>query len=274
MTTEEKNNSANKTRITWEPSVAEMIRQRVFASRESCSSPEIEGRPFMVGVVGIPGAGKTISSFILESLLTDRKSDGSSADKDYGNCDDEDSSEEEKKSGLTTDGGRICAVVVPMDGYHYPLKVLRTFPDADDAVYRRGSPDTFDAAALKHDLQRIRSSHENVIGVPGFDHAKGDPEPNAHIFRRDEHNVIICEGLYLLHDEDGWNGVSDEFDLIVFVSADIDKCIDRVKIRNRCLPGYTPEEIDIRCDIVDRSNAETVMDSKSRADIVVESSAF
>ena len=31
--------------------------------------------------------------------------------------------------------------------------------------------------------------------IPGFDHAKGDPEPDAHAFDRNQHQVVIGEGL-------------------------------------------------------------------------------
>jgi len=54
----------------------------------------------------------------------------------------------------------------------------------------------------------------------------------------------------------------------------VDVCIERVKIRNQCIPGYTPEEIEVRCEKVDRVNAMTVMRSKDRAHVVVDSSAI
>ena len=78
-------------------------------------------------------------------------------------------------------------------------------------------------------------------------------------------------GLYLLHDEDGWETTKDLFDYSIFVDADVDMCIERVKIRNKCIPGYTEEEIEERCEIVDRVNAMTVDRSKKRADFVVQS---
>ena len=65
--------------------------------------------------------------------------------------------------------------------------------------------------------------------------------------------------------------ISSLFDLKIFIDGDVNSCIERLKIRNKCVPGYTPEEIDIRCDIVDRSNALTVMRSKSQADMIVKS---
>ena len=124
------------------------------------------------------------------------------------------------------------------------------------------------------DLHRIRQGKEHSISLPGFDHAVGDPEEGAHQFRRPEHNVVICEGLYLLHDEDGWDPVSSLFDLNIFVDANVDKCMDRLKIRNECIPGYTKEEIHVRVDAIDRKNAMTVQKSKDRANLIYRSAAF
>ena len=186
-----------------------------------------------------------------------------------------------------------------MDGYHYPLEVLRTMmntnPVLGDLIYRRGAPDTFDTFTLSNDLQRIRSKmsksskaflddDDDIIYIPGFDHSKGDPSPREHKFIRDEHQVVIMEGLYLhltdIGDEieqdairsvRGWNDISIQFDLKIFIDADLNSCIERLKIRNKCIPGYTPEEIDVRCDVVDRSNALIVLSKKSHADLVVRS---
>jgi pantothenate kinase len=83
----------------------------------------------------------------------------------------------------------------------------------------------------------------------------------------------LCEGLYLLHDEGGWETTKDFFDYNIFVDADVDTCIERLKIRNKCIPGYTEDEIEMRCEEVDRVNAMTVDRSKKRADLVVESVA-
>lgn len=46
-----------------------------------------------------------------------------------------------------------------------------------------------------------------------------------------------------------------------------------VKIRNKCIPGYTEAEIFKRVDEVDRVNAEKVEESKVFADHVVKSGA-
>lgn len=221
-------------KLTWEPSLSEDLRSRFREDRQGV--PE---NPFMVCVVGIPGSGKTTSAGILSELLDD-----------------------------------VGCMFMPFDGYHVPLEQLRKRPDAKDAIYRRGAPDTFDSSKLKDDLLKIRCGRGNRVLVPGFDHARGDPEPRKYSFQRSRHNIVVCEGLYLLHDKDGWEDIAELFDLSIYVDADLEICMERLKSRNKCIPGYTPEEIERRVDKVDRTNALTVMQSKARANYVVQSSAM
>jgi hypothetical protein len=63
-------------------------------------------------------------------------------------------------------------------------------------------------------------------------------------------------------------------ELTVFIDADVDICVQRLKIRNLCIPGYTKEEIELRCDAVDRVNAMTVLSSRGRATLIVSSAAL
>jgi len=228
---------------TWEAGIAQEIQQRIINE-----SRKDKTKPFLVGIVGIPGSGKSTSSSILSEVLSD--------------------------NGTTN-------IVMPMDGYHYPLSTLHAtsccsyaVDNAEDMIYRRGAPDTFDSKTLKIDLKRIKSGEEADIYIPGFDHAKGDPELDVYKFARAAHSVVICEGLYLLHQSDGWDGIDDSFDLTVFIDANVDVCVDRLKVRNLCIPGYTPKEIEVRCDAVDRVNAMTVLKSRERADFVVDSVAL
>lgn len=223
--------------LTWEQEVADKIRDQLYLKQmEDPSSTE----PLMVSVVGAPGSGKSTSVEVLEHLLQD-----------------------------------VGCLNMPFDGYHITMDQLKSMPNAADVIYRRGAPDTFDANGLKYDLLRIKCGDEDVIHVPGFDHAAGDPEPDAYQFERGQHNVVLCEGLYLLHDEDGWEefAAAKLFDYKIFVDADVDTCVERLKIRNKCIPGYTPEEILLRCEAVERVNAMTVNQSKKNADLIVQSAA-
>jgi len=179
-------------RKSWEPDIADRIAHRLEQFQED--------RPFMVALVGIPGCGKSVSAMILANELECRY---------HKSC-----------------------FVTPHDGYHYPLEYLKTLPDAEDVIYRRGAPDTFDVAALYHDLQRLRGeigtpsnggtsppAPEKVIRIPGFDHEHGDPEPDKHMFVRSMHLIVICEGLYLLHDHDGWENIASMFDFSIYISS-------------------------------------------------------
>lgn len=225
--------------LTWERDAECHIREMLTERRATCVEEDVKTSPLMISICGIPGSGKSTCAEILGNFLQD--------------------------SGC---------LVFPHDGYHYPIADLKKFPDADAAIYRRGAPDTFDAHKLLRDLHRIRFGHNEQVSLPGFDHAVGDPQENQHQFLRHKHQVVICEGLYLLHDHDGWEDVADYFDLNIFVDANVDKCMERVRIRNRCLPNYTPDEIDVRVNAVDRKNAMTVVQSKKRAHHVFRSAAF
>ena len=216
--------------VSWEPEAAKIIKQKQKEHQK------VNSRPFMVGVVGIPGSGKSTSCDILSAYLDD-------------------------------------SIVMPMDGYHLPMSVLELMQNSVEMIYRRGAPDTFDPSLLKKDLDRIVHGHEDIVCMPGFDHAKGDPEVDQHRFNRSSHQIVICEGIYLMHDDHGWEDIKSYFDWTIYIDADVDKCIARLKERNKCIPGYTPEEIEIRCDAVDRVNALTVERSRQYATQEVKSCA-
>mmetsp|Transcript_12254 Transcript_12254/g.13936 ORF Transcript_12254/g.13936 Transcript_12254/m.13936 type:complete len:237 (+) Transcript_12254:114-824(+) len=223
---------------TWEPGVAEILKEKCLQHAKLGMNTR---RPYLVSISGLPGSGKSTSAHILQRLVDD-------------------------------------CLVLPMDGYHYPLAVLKRMENPSDKIYRRGAPDTFDAERLRRDLLSIRNEAENgnegsrdAVKLPGFDHAAGDPEENAYCFSRGKHKVVIMEGLYMLHQAAGWKEISNLFDYKIFIDSDVDKCVATLKTRNKCIPGYTPEEIEMRCDQVDRENAMLVKLDKPHADLVVSS---
>lgn len=161
------------------------------------------------------------------------------------------------------------------DGYHLSLEELDKLEDSEDKIYRRGATDTFNPSALARDLERIAHGKEPTVHIPGFDHALGDPVTDQHTFERSRHQVVICEGLYLLHDRDGWEHIQKFLDWTIFIEADVDICIDRLKQRNKCIPGYTPEQIEVRCEEVDRVNAELAsLTAGKYASMVVQTGAI
>ena len=158
---------------TWEPEIAKIVLNLIEKKKR-----DSDVRPTMVGVVGMPGSGKTTSSIILANLLEERY--------------------------------EIPCTVLPMDGYHYSIAKLKSMDNSEDLIYRRGAPETFDANALRNDLNKIRYGDDDEVLIPGFNHEIGDPKPNEHKFeRRSAQDVVIVEGLYLLLDDAlfGWNGI-------------------------------------------------------------------
>jgi len=190
-----------------------------------------EDGPLLVAIVGPPGCGKTISAQVVAQMVPN-------------------------------------SLVLPMDGYHIPLSKLKSMPNGDEMVYRRGAPNTFDPAALRKDLLTLKAGSK-MVQFPGFDHAVGDPVAAQHVFEKSEHRVVIVEGLYLLHKDSGWAGTAELFDLTIFIESDVNECISRLKVRNQCIPGYSSAEINSRCEDVDRANAVLVKGDQHVADLVV-----
>ena len=262
---------ASNIKVTWEPDAAMHIHNLYKVSNPT--------RPLMIGVVGIPGSGKSTSCDILAELLQDEEKLHSHLESKSGNGNGNgnngnkkrrrnNNGKKNKDASASLDDMKqekpMKPLVMPMDGYHYSMAQLLEFPNAEDAIYRRGACDTFDSEGLARDLERIAHGLEPIVQIPGFDHARGDPTPAQHTFSRDEHNVVICEGLYLLHDQDGWERIQKYLDWTIYIKADVDMCIERLKERNKCIPGYTAEEIAIRCDAVDRVNALLASDTASK----------
>merc|ERR1711924_133217 len=194
---------------TWETGVAEQIRANAAARPADAAAHG----PYLVAVAGIPGSGKTTSSSVLAGLLPE-------------------------------------AIVIPFDGFHYYRKELLAMEDPDQKMYWRGAPETFNAELYRTKLQAVAgvglgSSTEGEgeaapakVEFPAFDHATADPEEGAVVFERSK-QIVIVEGIYTLLDTDKWAGLPLLYNLKIFVDSDIEKCIARLKIRNRCIPGYT-----------------------------------
>ncbi|CAG8624451.1 4361_t:CDS:2, partial [Racocetra persica] len=138
---------------------------------------------FLVAIAGIPGSGK---STLAKTLV-------------------------ERVNELV--GGNV-SVMVPMDGYHYPKKMLDTFPDPKEAYARRGAYWTFDAQGLLTLTEALRRPIDSsqTITAPSFDHGKGDPVEND-IEILPSHKLVIMEGLYLhLKEPPVWKSIASHMD--------------------------------------------------------------
>jgi pantothenate kinase len=190
----------------------------------------------VIGVVGLPGSGKSTIAAKLVAAVND-----STHSK--------------------------TAVALSMDGFHLSKAALAQFADPAAALARRGSPWTFDPAGLVDKLQQLRKNHTKSTTWPDFQHGVGDPVADA-ISVNPDAKLIIVEGLYLLHREHGWNlnGLLDE---CWYLDTSMDVSMERLVKRHMASWGFSREQALDRLAMNDRLNADIVLQSRARADWLV-----
>ncbi|XP_042006715.1 ATP-dependent kinase-like protein notR' isoform X2 [Salvia splendens] len=162
------------------------------------------------------------------------------------------------------------AIVLPMDGFHLYRRELDAMKDPEEAHARRGAPWTFAPGRLLRCLTSLRN--EGSVCVPSFDHGVGDPVEDD-IFVSLQHKVVIVEGNYLLLDEGAWRDVASLLDEKWFIDVDIHKAMQRV-LKRHISTGKPRDVAKWRIDYNDRPNAELIMNSKKRADLLIKSVDF
>jgi pantothenate kinase len=157
---------------------------------------------------------------------------------------------------------RTRAEVVPMDGFHLDNTVL----DARGMRARKGAPETFDAAGFIHLIRRLRDGVEVV--APIFDRSRDLAIAGAQVVAADC-QVVVCEGNYLLFDEDPWRELAPLWD----VSARLDVPMPELRARliQRWLShGLSRTTATRRATANDIPNAQRVIDHALPSDLVLE----
>jgi pantothenate kinase len=207
-----------------------------------------------VGIAGGPGSGKsTLASAICEKL----------------NLANEDT-----------------AVVIPMDGYHYSRAELRTMgaategPSYEELLARRGSPWTFNSAALCKKMSE--GKRMGTAKFPVYSREKSDPVDDPGVELSSENRIVLCEGNYLLSfDDPDWAPLASLFDEKWFICCD-DIRGQRDRLINRHLKTWTEEKTRMwgvgydgaaaKADANDMLNLQFINDgSKKHADRVIKS---
>lgn len=185
----------------------------------------------LLGVAGVPGAGKSTLAEALVAELARRHGDG-------------------------------WVAQVPMDGYHLADVQLERLGLRD----RKGAPATFDALGYAALLRRLREDPERDVYAPGFERVLEQPIAGAVVVRGGT-RLVVTEGNYLLLEGD-WREARDALDAVWFVDGD-DEVRRRRLLARHVEFGKTAEEAAAWVAAVDDRNAELVRERAGAADRVV-----
>ncbi|WP_439104492.1 AAA family ATPase [Celeribacter marinus] len=153
------------------------------------------------------------------------------------------------------------AQVVPMDGFHHDNDWL----DARDLRARKGSPETFDVEGFVALVRALKTGA--VTEYPLFDRTSDSVIQGAgHL--RDDADIVIVEGNYLLLNHDGWRDLHPLWDASIMLNVDAD--ILRGRLVQRWIDhGFSPKDAMAKARENDLKNAGTVIGDSIRATYIV-----
>lgn len=152
--------------------------------------------------------------------------------------------------------------LVPMDGYHLSNKELSALGRRE----RKGAPDTFDSHGFAALLERIASS-KNDIYFPVF-HREIEESIAAEGVVTSKTKIVLTEGNYLLHDQDGWKNVSPNLTESWYVEVNDELRLERLVDRHHFY-GKERQAAHDWAHGTDENNARLVAGTKALADFLV-----
>jgi pantothenate kinase len=149
-----------------------------------------------------------------------------------------------------------------MDGYHLSNKELDSLGRRD----RKGAPDTFDSFGYAALLQRIATTDENVY-FPVF-HREIEESIAAEGVVTAKTRIVLTEGNYLLHSQDGWKDVASILTESWYVEVDDVLRLERLVDRHHFY-GKERQAAHDWAHGTDENNARLVEGTKKLAEFLV-----
>jgi len=199
-------------------------------------------RRLMVAVAGAPGTGKSLFAAQLSWILNQNVISGT------------------------------AGLALAQDGFHHDGHYLkshfRNLPTGEQICLAdvKGAVDTFDVAALKQRVEQIRAGTTDV-GWPAYNRTSHEIIANRHRVPQ-RITVVVIEGSCLLLDAGPYAGLPQLFDLKIFLDTPGAKIISGLMARHMA-NGKSMDEAKAWIKKVDLPNAQLIMESKSRADVLI-----
>lgn len=215
------------------------IEQFYIPLAEKILARRAAGKRLVVAVAGPPGSGKTVFATLLTAVINSL-------------------------------AGHDCAVMVGMDGWHYPNQYLESH-DIDLNGQRmllrkiKGMPETYDFQSIYAFLEKIE--HEDRAEFPVYSRELHDPVFTGEAVQP-WHSIVVFEGNYLLSDEIPWEQLLPLLDVRIFLKAKRQGLLEGLRQRHR-RGGKDSGQVKQQIERVDLPNIDRVLRHLSGADVII-----
>jgi pantothenate kinase len=191
-----------------------------------------DGGRAVLGIVGVPGAGKTTLAEAVVARVADQRGAGFVAH-------------------------------VPMDGFHLADVQLERLGLRD----RKGAPETFDATGYAALLRRLHTDTGRPVYAPGFERTLEQPIAGAMVVPPSA-RLVVTEGNYLLLSDPDWREARSAVDAVWWVDTDDATRLERLIARHVEF-GKAPDVAAAWVASVDEKNTELIRTRSDAPDRVV-----
>jgi len=148
-----------------------------------------------------------------------------------------------------------------MDGFHLDNAELEKLK----LLHRKGAPQTFDAISFVALVEAL--SNDKQVAYPTFERSADRTVTDGGAVR-ENCDIAILEGNYLLLDAPIWRDLTAFWDLSIFVEIPTDVLRQRLinRWRNH---GYSLSQASTRAEANDLKNAKQVTENSRKPDLII-----